>query len=211
MSPKVQPLEGFGNYDEWLQSLDETFAALGLETFLHADHRASKPTPADGGFFEWDKARQLAKEIIKTSTVRIAGDMLDAGWNPNAKDPVAHFEFAVKAIQREAVDSGLASHLASDLCRVDRANFASLAAYQSQLQHLKRRLTNLGFCPPEGFLVLVGINGLGGTNRRWARNLEKAVAAEGLDWDGLMLRIWDKAVKEQTPLYSDDCPEDELE
>lgn len=86
-----------------------------------------------------------------------------------------------------------------NLCHADRADFASLVAYQSHLMHLKQRLTHLRYCPSDGFLVILVINGLRRTSPRWAQNLERAVVTEGLNWNGLMLELWEKAVKEQTP------------
>jgi len=115
MAPKVRALLGLGNYDEWFQSLRENFGSLGLVRFLGDEMELPgpepKPMPTHPSFAQWDTDRRLAKEIIKASTVRMAGAMLDAGWNPNAKDPAVHFRFAVKAIRRQAVNSGLVGEL----------------------------------------------------------------------------------------------------
>ncbi len=147
--PKVTVLEGLNNFDDWVDTLKANLAYHGIDLFIH-DY--DKLCPGDAGFTEWDKKRQMAKAIIKCSTIRVAADLLDAGWNVKSKNPKEHFDIAAQVMAARAEESGLVSTMIQGLCHIDRANFPTLAGYQAKLQSLNRSLTNLGYALDERFV-----------------------------------------------------------
>lgn len=193
---QVPLLEGPSNYDEWIETLLDNFARQGLDHFITSS-ALFPPDPNGPEYASWDHDRQLAKQIIKLSTAPVADALLAEGWRPKHKDPKHHYDFARALVIKTAEAEGLTAGLVGELCRIDRGDFMSLASYQGRLQRLKQRLTNLGYTTDERLYLHIAINGLKGTNRRWAALLQELMTEGRLTWQWLMVDMYDKAVRER--------------
>ncbi len=191
---KVTQLVGLRTFHQWVDSLKDCLAHYGIQGFLQPG--MPKLFPGCPAFEEWDAKRQLAKAIIKCSTVRLTEHMMRIGWNPRAKDPKAHFDAAVRVIVVEAEDLGCITDLIYDICRIDRTQFGSLAQYQGALVQRCRKLADLNYLPEDKFLVQVAINGLRVSNPRWCDAYERQAVNGGLTWEELMQDLYAKACRE---------------
>jgi len=184
------------NYDDWYDELRANLRSQGLEHFL--DSRRPKLLPGQAGFAMWDHKRQLAKAIVKISTIRIARAMRDRGWNPKSKNPKSHFQHAVGVMTERARASGKMGRLIYETTHIKQADHETLAAYQGKLQRLRRKLAHLGHPLDEETWLWIAINGLRKKHRHWYHALEHDMRTGNMTWSKLMQDMWSRALKEHT-------------
>ncbi|TPX16495.1 uncharacterized protein E0L32_003789 [Thyridium curvatum] len=198
-APRLIPLlEGTSNFDEWKETLWDTFEQKGLQRFIDGA-LLFPPIPVEGSkeYDVWDRDRQLAKAILKQSVGLLTEQLLAMGWRPKHKDPLHHYGAVLGLIMKSAESSGLTGRLVEQLCKIDRGDFMSLASYKGRLQTLRQRLTNLGYDMDDRFYLHVAINGLQSTNRRWATLLQQQMSDGSLTWHELMQAMYGKAIRER--------------
>ncbi len=150
--PKVTPLSGLDNFDDWIESLKARLAHHGLVDFVARRTSGRKPRRGEPEFAEWDKKRQLAKAIIKCSTAGVAVELLASGWSASAKTRESIYKRLSSSWWRapRPRDSRAPSWSSSATSTVPRSR--AWPPTRRGLQTLRRRMTNLGYCPDDKFV-----------------------------------------------------------
>lgn len=172
--------------------LTSTLCCRELEHYITED----VPEPEGGRKQKaWRRERATTSLLIKSSLSKVRTVLQSAGWDPEIKDPKYHYDFVLREIAKTPDTS--AGEVVDEFAHIDRSQFDTLAAYQSRLIFLRRRLFEVDCAVSEKMCIWVTINGLKGRYSRWYSNLARAMATNALSWDTLMQEVTARAIKEQ--------------
>lgn len=189
--PGIPALVGAINLHEWKDMLTSTLCCRELERYIMEDIPEPEGSRKQKA---WKRERATANLLIKSSLSKVRTVLQNAGWDPEVQNPKYHFDFVLREIAK--TPDTLAGDVVLEFTHIDRAQFGSLAAYQSRVIYLRRRLTELDCAVSEKMCIWVTINGLKGRYSRWYNSLARAMNTNTLSWDSLMQEMTARAIKE---------------